>query len=320
MDADVDLERVAKQLLIRGEGAWTGPRARRTLGRALAAQALKIPPARFRLLVRAVHRVGAGPRAVPELEKVLPWEGGVVESRLAQAVGPGVPADEAIRLVQDLASKVRGYTFYTFKSVDWTWMVNRGVLHADCERLGLDLERKLALADAAEAALEERLDALASHAARENDTAVAAVLAQLEAAVDADEGDAAAQAGATARGPRLSRLTPEAVATVAAHVHPVVRSGFEAWIVGLSPQAQHAIAKRIELVVAYAGASGAWVKVIKTRCAAGTLKEIKVVSEEIHYRLLFLVGVDEVLQILAFGLRRDLSKLVDEALRVVAAG
>jgi hypothetical protein len=314
--------RVAGELLISQEERWEVREARAVTVRALAAIGVVLPDRAFHFLVQAAYRVGGVVEQVAGLDNVCPWEVEEIQRTVDTAVLSWLDPEPRKPFVDAISAHIKNKEPFRPRILDWTPEINRFLRHTGTQDFFPDLMSKLSVASRIDAIVEERRDRLISHAANALDIRLDSVAAVMQEEIQSARARACVrkerELAASRRRVVLDEQSREdedrLCVTLTALVHERKRALFSEWLQSLSPRARHAVCHRIALLVAEPLVHRLWVKSIvgSTRM---NLRELRVIAEDIHYRILFVGNPSERPLIVAFGLRRDLEDLITVANR-----
>lgn len=312
MNAKTDhlLPRLAQQLLIRRESSWSADEARKAVVAPMMMLQITVPPADFRRLIACVYRVGKTLDPLDGLYRSVRWD----IAKLRQALqswleAQGIVADSTL-FVESLAATVKGYDFTAPQSLDWVHTITRLLRHCQCEELLPELKSKLLLSDFIHEALEQRRMELVAYAEAELDITTQQIAEALGSLSEAHEArPIPSQATSSGGAERLTQMELDELATF---IHPRAQTKFREWVERLTPIAQQAIHRKLTQLQNEPLVHRLWVKpILGTRLTA--LRELKVITDGTHYRLLFRTSPPSRIVVLSFGLRRDLESLIDAA-------
>jgi hypothetical protein len=305
------LPRLAQQLLIRREAVWSADEARKAVVAPMMMLQVTVPPADFRRLIACVYRVGKTLDPLEGLYRSVRWDIAKLRESLQRCLdSQGIEADSAALFIESLAATVKGYDFTAPQSLDWVHTITRLLRHCHCEKLLPELKSKLLLADFIHDALEQRRMELVAHAEVELDITTQQIADALASLSDVHESKPTPPQ--TTPSHAVERLTPTELDGLTAMVHPRAQTKFREWIERLNPVAQQAMLRKLTQLQNEPLVQRLWVKpILGTRLTA--LRELKVITNGTHYRLLFQTSSPSHFVILAFGLRRDLESLIDMA-------
>ena len=311
------LPRVVKQVFIRDEFEWSGPAARRVTVLGLHACGIQLAPDQFRAVMGGAYRLGRVLDPTPNIHPNVPWDWGFLRERLFETMGGSLSEENFEVLLSDFCGVCGGIQFNSSKGVDWIAVLNKALRRLELADVDPGLERKVAFADYVHDFLVERVDNLTSYAEEQQGVSLLEALGIMEALVEErvlalPPTDTSVQRRHT----RLERLGDDDVAQMSTVVHARARRAFQAWLKNCTPQVQAAVCRRLIGLVEDSVASRIWVKSLAIR--SFQLWELKVVSEGNHYRILYTLGDDDSIEVLSFGLRRDLDELIETASRINA--
>lgn len=311
------LPRLAQQLLIRRESTWSADEARKTVVAPMMMLRETVPPADFRRLIACVYRVGKTLDPLEGLYRSVRWDIAKLREAIQSCLdSQGIAADSAL-FVESLAATVKGYDFTAPQSLDWVHTITRLLRHCQCEELLPELKSKLLLSDFIHDALEQRRMELVAHAEVELDITTQQIADALASLSDVHESKPPPPQ--TTSSHAVERLTPTELDGLTAMVHPRAQTKFREWIERLNPVAQQAMLRKLTQLQNEPLVQRLWVKpILGTRLSA--LRELKVITNGTHYRLLFQTSSPSHFVILAFGLRRDLESLIGAADALAIAG
>ena len=310
------LPRIVKQLFIRECADWTGEEARRTTGLGLHGFGTRVPPVEFRLLMSAVYRLGRVLEPTPRIHSAVPWDWNPLRDGLTECAQDCLDTTTIDTLFQDISGICGGTQFNSLKVVDWVQVFNGAARRARCGDVAISLENKLVLAEKIQCTLAARLDSLVEYAEEMQGMLFADAVKLLEELI-AERAVAQTQLCEPVAQSifHRGRLSADAIAATSMIVHESERSSFQDWMECLPSHTQFAIQRRLATLTADPTASRIWTKTIVGH--KGALRELKVVCENIHYRILFMPTVGNAVIVLSFGLRRDLTDLIERADRLL---
>lgn len=306
------LPRIVKQLFIRECALWTGEEARRITGLGLHGFGTRVPPVEFRLLMSAVYRLGKVFEPTPQIHSAVPWDWNPLRDGLTKCAQDCLDTTTIDALFQDLSAICGGTQFNSLKVVDWVEVFNRAARRTGCDDVAISLESKLALAEHIQFTLAARLDSLVEYAEEMQGMLFADAVNVLEELIT-ERSAALTRVSNPVRQSifHRERLSEDAMAATAMIVHESERRAFQDWMKCLTRCTQIAIHRRLTALTADPIASRIWTKMIVGH--KGALRELKVVSENTHYRILFTPTIGNAAIVLSFGLRRDLNDLIERA-------
>jgi len=320
------VSRVAGELMISQEQRWAVREARAVTVRALATMSSALPDRVFHPLVQAVYRVGCVVEQVAELDKSLLWDIEEIQRDVDTAVSSWLEPEPRKPFVDAIAAHIKNKEPFRPRILDWTPEINRFLRHTSTEDFFPDLLSKLSLALRLDAIIEARREALILHAAEVLDVRVESLATVLREEMDAARARADSrrqqeqvasrrvQVGTEESGESAARAL-DALVELAEFVHQRKRASFLEWMTMLTPRAREAVGHRIAMLTIEPLVHRLWVKSILGTHRAN-LRELRVIADDTHYRVLFVGTPDERPLILSFGLRRDLADLIIEANRV----
>jgi hypothetical protein len=311
------LPRLAQQLLIRRESTWSADEARKTVVAPMMMLRETVPPADFRRLIACVYRVGKTLDPLEGLYRSARWDIAKLRESIQSCLdSQGIAADSAL-FVESLAATVKGVDFTAPQSLDWVHTITRLLRHCQCEALLPELKSKLLLSDFIHEALEQRRMELVAHAEVELDITTQQIADALKSLSEIHESKPIPPQ--TTSSHAVERLTPTELDGLTTMVHPRAQAKFREWIERLNPVAQQAMLRKLTQLQNEPLVQRLWVKpILGTRLTA--LRELKVITNGTHYRLLFQTSSPSHFVILAFGLRRDLESLIGAADALGIAG
>jgi len=299
---------VARQLLLRRPEDWDGSAARRLVHLALSRSSTRLPEAAFRSLVAAAFRVGRELESAGFLCRELEWS----DEELHQGIDGAMPTHllEADRecLQLNLAAKLKGFEPDRPILKDWVELVTRASRQVYIVDSALDLDQKLAIAGQLAAIYDARLGKLVHLAEEILDVSLEDVCASLKDVM------ATRVAGNQVTDPdpeirAIERIDEGQIARLAGLASNLDRERFAEWIRYLQPVAQRAVQRRLSGLINASPLCQMWVKPILGHPYSG-LKELRVVANRIHYRILFSEDAVRLIRVWAFGFRRDLDAMI----------
>ena len=299
---------VAQQLLLRRPESWDGFAARRLVCLALSRSSTRLPEKAFRSLVSAAFRVGREMESAGILCRELEWPIEDLCQGIDGAIPPGLPDADRECLSWNLASKLKGFEPDRPIMKDWVELVTRASRQENLADAALDLDQKCAIAIQLAAIYEARLGKLVQLAEEILDVSLEDVTASLTAVVAAR----AAVGPESDRDPEYRptvRLDETEIARLAGLAGSSHRESFDEWIRHLQPVAQRAVQRRLSGLIEASPLCRMWVKPILGHHHGG-LKELRVVADRVHYRILFSENAARLIRVWAFGFRRDLDELI----------
>lgn len=316
-------QRIAGDLLISQERSWDLHEARRITIRALRVLGQSPSGPCFRSLVHATFQLGRAIDQVTDFEAAVPWKIEPIQVRLYNAIREWFPMEERHAFVCGLASHIKNKEPFRPRIADWTPELNRFLRQTCTPDRFPDVMAKISVAQLADQLIEERRSALIAYAEQELEIRLETVAEALR------EASAAAHARRQARRETLSerpsgRKTRDARTNMAethldqlcAIAHPSLRTEFAEWLQRLAPLAREAACRRLSMLASEPLVHRLWVKPIVLSTDA-RLRELRIVAQHLHYRVLFLGEPHQVPLVLSFGLRRDLADLVRGACRLI---
>jgi|GEM_PF-2468019 len=305
------MPRLAKQLLVRQHSNWTGDEAKKTVKATLMAMQESVASADFRKLVACAYRVGTTLDTLDNLYKSVPWDIVKLRDSLQNWLAARGCVAEAGGFIESLAATIKSYDFSTPQTLDWVNIINRLRRHSRCEGILPDLSTKLSLADFVQEILERRLGELVAYAENELEVTVQQIVTAICSVAEEYEPKYLARSAPT-QSQATTRLTKAEVDELAAFVHDRVQADFRQWIERLSPGTQRAMQRRLSQLQSEPLVYRLWVKpILGTKVTA--LRELKFVSDGIHFRVIFQTTTGSRILVLSFGLRRDLGSLIERA-------
>jgi len=307
-DVDRRTFHVARQLLLRRPEDWDGAAARRLVHLALSRSCSSLPDAALRSIVAAAFQVGREFDSAGFLSNELKWS----DIELQQGIGESIPShlpEEARECLQrNLAAKLKGFEPDRPIVKDWVELVTRATRQEDLPDSTFDLDQKFAIARQLESIYEARLSTLAQLAEEIIEVSLEDTYASVKALVSArPKGNQALE-----RDPRkrsTTRLDDVEITRLASLARESDRTKFAEWIRHLQPLAQCAVQRRLGGLIDASPLCRLWVKPIITQARCG-LKELRIVADQSHYRILFTEDADRLIRVWAFGFRRDLDALI----------
>ena len=303
--------RVAQQLLIRGPSEWAGRHARTQVSFALMSLRTHIAPPLFRQLIAAAHRVGKDIESAGLWHSEVPWLAEPVIERLRGLLPAEMPDEASARLALNLSNKVRCTQFLHPMREDWFEMINHALSQEEIDESPFDLDLKLSIAACIEDLLDQRLAQLVAHAEVLHDVTCADVEATLLQLLADSRANRATRPEQDAQATERVGLPHAALVELERLVAPGVAGAFRDWVMSLPPPAQRAVHRRVTGLFAKSPLAALWIKPIVAVSVSG-LRELKVVADDVHYRILFYAREDGP-DVVAFGLRRDLDDLICRA-------
>jgi hypothetical protein len=309
-------KKVAERILICQSSNWSANDARTIVKCALMELGVSVVPEDFRRLVACAYRVG---KAIDRSEapQPVPWK--IDEVRLALRSSASFCDEEKFSdsFIKELAGVVRGCRFDKPYRIDWIEMIARIFRRTDRDKLMPSLEERAAAQEVIDGVISSRLSSLANNAAVNLELSPDDVLAAFNLASQeyvASGGNIKAS-NPDSRVHKQSLCSSDIDRLLDLVVEPK-RSEFRQWINTLSATCQQAINRRILQLNLDPVTNRMWVKRILDRQVNG-LFECKVMSAGTHFRILYRRTSSEEINILSFGLRRDLSSLVEEAKKFI---
>lgn len=297
------IQRLAKQILIRTSREWSGPHARRLTGWALADSDVHIAPDVFRGVVSAVFRIGRLHPPVSALFRRIPLGVAEVAAQLCVDGLGWIEGEYGKSLIARLHQRLASNSYETLKRIDWVELVNRTAEHFDIDVLiDVSLLDKVRLADAAWDIRAQRLDRLAAAAAEEHGVTIAQVADALRAG--------------------FVMSSPQAIHDRCRQSEDVDCGEDFDWFLDLAPAARRGdleyklrtlpaaartqLLRRAAWLIREPLAATMWSKPIKSWSG---LRELKVIASGSHFRVLY-TQTQERIVVLDLGLRRDLDLLI----------
>jgi hypothetical protein len=266
-------------------------------------------------LIAAAFRVGREFEPIGHANKEFPW---LIEDirALVDAVTPAtIEGADRAAVLQNIASKLRGFEPDRPILMDWCGMVTRVFRQEAIGGPQLALEAKLALGSELERIYLERLQSLAIMISRVLELDLEELVDIMKVVMRERRVPAPLEIGPMPD--RASRADPRELDRVSELALEQVRKDFRSWLGDLEPIAQLQAVRRIDALASGSALSRLWVKPILTP-ARHPIAEMRVVAHHVHYRVLFTNSAQRALEILAFGFRRDLGDLVRRAVAMLA--
>lgn len=311
------LECVAMHLLFQGElpWAWTGATARRATQLALNSLNVQIPASDLRTLVNAAYQLGRQLEPLPPANAAVPWDIGPLYAQLCTSLFQGCVDPPKEAFLNDVLNRVRSsWDINSWKIPDWVQELNKLDGKDPWGALGLDLKNKLEAAWKIENALDQRQKTLIDWAEAQLDVrlsdlvdAMKTIIANAPQRVE----DITKEPGDYRDNP--GRISKDEIDFLSGLAHQAVRQEFSEWLKRCNPLLQRLVHRRISVLESDPLLATPWVKRI---LGAHRFFELRLVCGGSHYRILFRQTQQRPLKILAFGLRRDLRRLIEKAKRI----
>ena len=322
--------RVAEELLIAQEPRWTSTEARGVVVRAFQSGGIEADASEVRACASSTFRVGCAIEQLDELAHLNPWPIETLQSEIDLRIAPWLSAELRKPFVDTLAAQVKNKEPFRPRLLDWTPEINRFLRLTSTPDFFPDLMAKIDLAQRLFQLIEERRDVLVRSVEQELETdrkTVAEAICEdmlgrlrrrQSDALDVRSDSAAPQKrGQTAESDdsRRSRaeetqLLMDELLCAVRFTQPSNSAEFCLWFDRLPATAQRAVTRRLTMLTTEPLVHRLWVKaIVHPKCNG--IRELRVVSEGTHYRILFEGGLDAPPTLHAFGLRRDLPELVE---------
>jgi len=223
--------------------------------------------------------------------------------------------DVRTRLAQNLSAKLCGFEPDRPILMDWVEMVTRAVRQEDAQSQSFELAGKLIVGERLRMLYEARVESLVRCAEELLDVELAEICDSIRGMLaqrSIDRGPLVIAKKVTRHAE--SKLPEDAMRSLGELAPQCVRSDFLHWMSRLPPVAQLAVDRRLVGLSSGSPLCRMWVKPI-VQHSGGGLKELRVVADGIHYRIIFTQEIGVGVRIRAFGFRRDLDELIVSAAR-----
>ncbi|MBL0927734.1 MAG: hypothetical protein IBJ11_08795 [Phycisphaerales bacterium] len=304
----VQATRIAEQLLIRQNAAWTVSDAKTLVNWAVPQLASKHDRRQAQAAITATYRIGRVLEHRPGLTRACKWPIETVRSSILESLGNSNAGGNVELLAAALASLVKNQEPTAKPVLDWVEQVNRVIREIDSAATVPQLKDKLLLSDYLGELIERRRRALVTFVEQESQLDCREVASAI---LEAVRRPAAARDPSAVKESVELRLGPIEIEELCGLVVPTRRREFAEWFCSLSPLAQRAIHRRVSHLATEPLVHSLWVKSIVDPRRPG-LRELRVISESVHYRILFHGGPAESPRVLGFGLRRDLERMIEQ--------
>lgn len=310
------IQRLALQLFFRKPAPWTGLEARRITALTHKVLGITTRPAQFRVLVGAVFRVGRYVEPVSSLRRVLVSDWRTVQLAV-MALLESVTDDELVdRFLTRVKERIADYASDEFMAVDWVEVTNKILCEFGSKLDNIDLPSKLRMADAIVTLLEQRREELANDAAEEQGISIDELMVSLTDAI-ADVNSSRHLEGRSVGEEKYARneTKQDNVEEILARSDPRSEPAIREVISALPDTVAKIAIRRWKEIERDSLAEKLWTKSILG--TSGTIRELKVISQGVHYRLLYKSDKQCTRPFLVFGLRRDLKDLVEKSKALV---
>lgn len=310
--SDELIRRIAVQLFLRGTAPWTGLEARRLTAVAHLFLNIETPLNDFRILVGAVYRVGRYVDSTKFLKQIVAPDYKTIELAVTEYLGDGIDEELFTLFFKKLKEKIASYSFDVYNLTDWIEVSNKIFQDISFGHPEPDLMSKLKLADTINTFLDNRAYELANHAAEKQGITETEIIFCLKSAI-ADvksvhsERKFNDESLVNSFGNDNQTYIEEIISLCNSRSASDIRDTFSqlpSIVAKITMRRWHDIEKDPI-------AKKLWTKLIQG--ASGDLREMKVVSQGIHYRLLYNADKKINHPFLAFGLRRDLNDLIEKS-------
>lgn len=312
---DQTLRATGRQVLLRRPEAWDGAAARRLITLSLSRSNARISSKSVRALVACTYRVGVELESAGWLWREVTWPIEQVRLSVLDTLPTAWAEDVRIRLAQNLSAKLCGFEPDRPILMDWVEMVTRAVRQEDAQTPSFELADKLIVGERLRMLYEARIESLVRCAEELLDVELKDICEAMRVTLvlrSIEPGPLLiAKKGARQSD---SRLPEDALRSLAELAPQCVRSHFLHWISMLPPIAQVAVNRRVVGLSSGSPLCRMWVKPIVQHSGSG-LRELRVIADGVHYRIIFSQEIGVGVRIRAFGFRRDLDELIMSASR-----
>ena len=310
------IRRLALQLFFRPPTPFNGLEARRITALTHKVLGITTRPAQFKVLVSAVFRVGRYVEPIRGLNRVLVPDWRPIEVATLELLDGQADGDLFDDLFNRLKARIGNYSSVELMGDDWVEVTNRVLCEFSPKLDNIDLLVKLKFAGIIDGFLEQRREELANEAAREQEISIdELVVALTDAIADGSNGRSAQEMGVANGQHTRNEHEQDCVEEVSVRSDPRSAPAIREAFFAVPPTVAKIAMRRWREIERDSLAEKLWTKHISG--TSGRMRELKVISQGTHYRLLYRADKLCTRPFLAFGLRRDLKRLIEKSKALV---